>query len=119
MPAKLHHVSLEVAPDDADRFAELLGTIGFDAIAAPGALGDSVRWFDGGGTQVHLILTAGATVPALGHPAVAVDPYEPTLEALRERGFEVEPARELWGEQRAFVRAPSGHRLELMAAPPG
>jgi catechol 2,3-dioxygenase-like lactoylglutathione lyase family enzyme len=117
MPA-LHHVSLEVPPADADRLGELLAAIGFAAIDAPGPLGDAVRWFDGGGTQVHLILTEGATAPVLGHAAFAVSPFAEVVESLRAAGFEVEEARELWGERRAFVLAPGGHRFELMAAPP-
>ena len=114
----LHHVSLEVAPADADRFNDLLTAIGWAPVRAPGALGDAVDWYERGGTQIHLIRTEGATIPALGHPALVVDDFAPALEELRGRGFEVEEARELWGERRAFVIAPGGHRIELMAAPP-
>jgi len=63
-------------------------------------------------------VTEGATAPALGHAAFAVDDFAAVLAALGERDFEVEEARELWGERRAFVLAPSRHRPELMAAPP-
>ena len=114
----LHHVSLEVLPDDADRFDELLELIGFERVEAPEALGDSVLWFGRAGTQVHLIVTEGATAPVLGHPAFAVDHFEATISDLQARGFEFEESRELWGERRGFVLAPSGHRMELMAAPP-
>lgn len=114
----LHHVSLEVLPGDADRFVELLGAIGFERVAAPEVLGDAVLWYGREGTQVHLIVTEGATAPLLGHAAFAVDDFASTLEDLRERGFEFEESRELWGERRGFVLAPSGHRMELMAAPP-
>ncbi|MBA2522335.1 MAG: hypothetical protein H0V25_03290 [Solirubrobacterales bacterium] len=114
----LHHVSLEVLPENADSFGEVLEAIGFAPARAPGPLGDSVRWYERSGTQVHLIVTEGATVPALGHAAFVVDSFEAALAALREGRFEVEEARELWGERRAFVLAPGGHRLELMAAPP-
>jgi catechol 2,3-dioxygenase-like lactoylglutathione lyase family enzyme len=118
MPGSLHHVSLEVPPGEADRFGELLAAMGFAAIDAPDPLADAVRWFDGDGTQVHLILTEGATAPVLGHAAFAVAPFAEVLGTIRTAGFEVEEARELWGERRAFVLAPGGHRLELMAAPP-
>jgi catechol 2,3-dioxygenase-like lactoylglutathione lyase family enzyme len=118
MPARLHHVSIEVTPGNADRFGELLDAMGFDPIDSPEPLGDSVRWFDGGGTHVHLILTEGATAPALGHAAFAVTPFEQVVDAIRARGFEVEEARQLWGERRAFVLAPDGHRVEVMAAAP-
>lgn len=114
----LHHISLEVLPEDAERFAELLRGIGFESVQAPEALGDAVRWYGREGTQVHLILTEGATAPALGHAAFAVDDFAAAVDGLRRSGFAVEEARELWGERRAFVLAPSGHRIELMAAPP-
>jgi len=77
----LHHVSLEVLPDDAERFAELLGAIGFEAVEAPEALGGAVHWFGRAGTQVHLILTERATASALGHAAFAVDDFAATVEA--------------------------------------
>jgi len=38
----LHHVSLEVLPEDAERFAELLEAIGFEAVEAPEVLGGAV-----------------------------------------------------------------------------
>jgi len=114
----LHHVSLEVLPDDAARFGEMLGAIGFEPVEAPEALGGYVHWFGRAGTQVHLILTEGASAPVLGHAAFAVDDFDATVAGLRERDFEVEDARELWGEPRAFILAPSGHRLEVMGAPP-
>lgn len=114
----LHHVSLEVDPADADRFGEMLGVIGFEPVTVPEVLGDAIRWFEASGTQVHLILTEAATAPMLGHAAFVAPDFERALVDLGERGFEVEEARELWGERRAFVLAPSGHRVELMAAPP-
>lgn len=97
----------------------MLEAIGFQPAEAPLVLGDAVRWFERRGTQVHLIVTEGATVPALGHAAFVVEPFDEVVGALQARGFEVEEARELWGERRAFVLGPGGHRLELMAAPPG
>jgi len=63
-------------------------------------------------------LAEAATVPVLGHPAVVVDDFAATFSALEEAGHEVERHRELWGEPRAFVVIPGGHRVEFMAAPP-
>jgi catechol 2,3-dioxygenase-like lactoylglutathione lyase family enzyme len=114
----LHHVSIEVLPGDADGLGELLEAIGFERVEAPDALGDSVVWFGRKGTQVHLIVTEGATVPVLGHAAFAVDDFDAAVVAVRARGFTFDEAQELWGERRGFVLAPSGHRMELMAAPP-
>lgn len=115
----LHHVSLEVLPEDSGPFGELLEAIGFAALEVPAALGDAVRWYGREGTQVHLILTPEATAPVLGHAAFVAPSFEATIAELRDRGFAVEESRQLWGQRRAFVAAPGGHRLELMAAPPG
>jgi hypothetical protein len=114
----LQHVSLEVAPVDGERFAALLELLGFASTPAPEVLGDSVRWFERSGTQIHLILTDAATIPVLGHIAVVADDFSGTLERLGDAGFEVMEARELWGERRAFVTGAGEHRIELMAAPP-
>lgn len=119
--ALLHHVSLELEPADAARFGELLGLIGFDPIQAPATMGDDVRWFASaaGDTQVHLILIEDAVVPNLAHPAFVAAPFGDVLERLTGAGFAPEERRPHWGERRAFLRAPGGHRIELMAAPPG
>jgi hypothetical protein len=115
----LHHVSLEVLPGDRARSAEFWAALGFEAIPAPPEVAEYVSWFERSGTQIHLIHTPSATIPTLGHPAVVTPDFSATVERLREAGFEVEEARELWGEPRAFAVAPGGHRVELMAAPPG
>ncbi len=77
-----------------------------------------MTWLEREGHQVHLIHTDSATVPVLGHAAIVAADFDATLRALREGGFEVEEAQELWEERRAFAIAPGGHRVELMAAPP-
>lgn len=114
----LHHVSLELPASEADRFAEMLAILGYETLPVPDVLGDSVRWYERERTQVHLILTDGATVPLLGHAALVAADFHADVAALREAGFSVEDARELWGEPRAFILAPGGHRIELMASPP-
>ena len=114
----LHHVSIEVPPGEAERTVEFWGLLGFDQVEAPEALGDSVRWLERQGTQIHLILTEGHTAPALGHAAVVVPDHAAAKERLRGAGFEVEDTRQLCGADRAFAIAPGGHRVELMAAPP-
>jgi hypothetical protein len=114
----LHHVSIEVLPEDAERFGEMLGLIGFAEIPAPEALGGRIPWYEREGTQVHLIVTEGATAPALGHAAFVAQDFEANVAALEGAGFEVEQHMELWGEPRSFIIAPSGHRVELMKAPP-
>lgn len=113
----LHHVSIEVDPADADAFGQLLGAIGFEFLESPDPLGDAVRWYESDGTQVHLILTEAATAPVLGHAAFVAPDFDATLAAIGELGHEVQEARELWGERRAFVLAPSGQgAAELIPA---
>jgi catechol 2,3-dioxygenase-like lactoylglutathione lyase family enzyme len=63
--------------------------------------------------------TDSPTVPPRGHIAIVAPDFEPTVARLREHGFEVELRREHWGAPRALALAPAGHRVELMAAPPG
>ena len=114
----LHHVSLEVAPEDAERTVEFLGAIGFQPVPAPDAIAPYVTWLESGTTQIHLIHTPEPTTPALGHPAVVAADFDAAIGRLREAGFQVEDADELWGERRSFAVMPSGQRVELMAAPP-
>jgi catechol 2,3-dioxygenase-like lactoylglutathione lyase family enzyme len=114
----LHHVSLEVPPDQIEASVEFWGLLGFERIAAPEPIAAFVTWFERGGTQLHLIQSTDPTVPHVGHAAVVAHDFQGTFDRLTEAGFEVEEARELWGERRAFARAPGGHLVELMAAPP-
>jgi catechol 2,3-dioxygenase-like lactoylglutathione lyase family enzyme len=114
----LHHVSLEIPPAEAERSVEFWTLAGFTRLEAPPEIAEYVTWFERDAHQIHLIHTDGATAPALGHAAIVAPGFAATVAALRGAGFEVEDARELWGEPRAFALAPGGHRVELMAAPP-
>ena len=114
----LHHVSLEIPPEEAGRTIEFWSLLGFEEVPAAEVLGDSVRWLERDGTQIHLILTEGHTAPVLGHAAVVASDHAEAKQRLRGAGFEVEDTRQLWGADRAFAIAPGGHRVELMAFPP-
>lgn len=114
----LHHVTLETSAGGADRFAILLAAVGFGEVDPPAALSDGYRWFERGGTQVHLAVVAAPVAPPTGHAALVVAPLEPALERLSAHGFEVEERRRHWGARRVVVAAPDGHRVELMEAPP-
>jgi catechol 2,3-dioxygenase-like lactoylglutathione lyase family enzyme len=114
----LHHVSLEIAPGDVERTVEFFGLLGFKRIAAPDPIAPFVTWLEAGTTQVHLILTPEPTTPALGHPAVVASEFDSTVARLREAGFQVEQADELWGARRGFAVMPGGQRVEVMSAPP-
>lgn len=114
----LHHVTLEVAPEDVERSLELWSLLGFERVEAPAALAETFVWVEREGTQIHLERNGSPTVPPHGHAAVVVVNFERTVERLRGAGFEVRPGREHWGAARAKVLAPGGHQVELMAAPP-
>ncbi len=114
----LQHVSLEIAPAEADAAIGFWELLGFARVEAPEALGGYVTWVEREGTQIHLIHTDQAIVPVLGHAAVVVADFDAALRRLSEAGHEVIEARELWGARRAFAIAPGGHRVELMASPP-
>jgi hypothetical protein len=115
----LHHVSLEVRPEHVEACIACWELLGFERIEAPEALGGYVTWLERQGTQIHLIQSEAATVPALAHPAVVVADFEATFAALEQAGHSPERHRELWGEPRAFVTMPGGQKVEFMAAPPG
>lgn len=94
------------------------GLLGFQPAEAPEPIAPFVTWLQRDGTQIHLLHTEDATAPPLGHSAVVVEDFGAAAGGLRDAGFEVEDAQDLWGASRAFAIAPAGHRVELMAAPP-
>lgn len=114
----LQHVSIEIAPDQADAAVAFWALLGFERIESPEELGGYVTWLERAGTQIHLIHTDEANVPLLGHAAVVVEDFDVALERVTAAGHEVAETRELWGARRAFAISPGGHRVELMAAPP-
>jgi catechol 2,3-dioxygenase-like lactoylglutathione lyase family enzyme len=114
----LHHVGIEVLPDDVERTVELFEALGFERVEPPPSLAEGFTWVEREGTQVHLMHTEQPTVPPRGHLAVVAPDFEAALGRLRERGLEVERRSEHWGQPRALALAPGGHRIELMAAPP-
>jgi catechol 2,3-dioxygenase-like lactoylglutathione lyase family enzyme len=114
----IQHVALETARTDAHTAAAFWRLLGFEQVDPPPSLGDRAAWLQRGPTQVHLLWSDEPVAPPQGHVAVVVDDYDATLERLREAGHEVEPRTPHWGAPRAYVGAPGGHRVEVMAAPP-
>lgn len=116
----LQHVSIEIPAEEADAAVEFFALLGFYRVEAPAEIAPYVVWVERAATQFHLILTDrdSATVPTLGHAAVVVEDFDAACNRLASAGFEVARARELWGERRAFVIGPGGHRVELMETPP-
>jgi hypothetical protein len=114
----LHHVSIEVPPQDVEDCIACWELLGFKRLEAPEDIAKYVSWLERDGTQIHLIHSEAAVVPQLGHPAVVVEDFDATFAALEKAGHQVERHQELWGEPRGFVVIPGGHRVELMAAAP-
>jgi hypothetical protein len=92
--------------------------LGFARVPAPDPIAPFVTWLERDGTQIHLIHTAEATAPPLGHAGVVAPDFGAAVGRLRDAGFDVEDADELWGEPRAFAILPGGGRIEVMAGPP-
>ena len=114
----LHHVGIEVAPEDLERAVRFWQLLGFTEVEPPPTLADHYTWLERGGTQVHLMHEEAPTVPPRAHLAVVAPEFEATFAALQEAGFEVERHREHWVAPRAVAIAPGGHRVELMESPP-
>lgn len=114
----LQHVTIEVSSQSVDACVRFYALLGFERVEPPPSLAGRATWVERGGTQVHLMPVDDPVVPPKGHHAVLVDDYDATLAALRDAGFEPESRREHWGAPRSLVRAPSGHRVELMAGSP-
>jgi len=115
----VQHVALEVRPDDADAEARFWGLLGFDAVRVPDGIGDRALWLQAGTAQVHLFLVDDPVVPPRGHTAVVRTDYEAAQATLRGAGFAIDERARHWGAPRCFVTSPAGHRVEVMAAPPG
>jgi len=114
----LQHVSLEMRAADVPAAVAFWALLGFEPVPVPEGVRAGSAWVERDGTQIHLLVTEGAVAPPEGHTAVVVADYGATLERLAAAGYPAEPRRELWGAPRAFARAPGGHRVEVMSAPP-
>lgn len=116
----LHHAALETAEGDREALVAFFGLLGFAPVAPPPTLTlTNALWVERDGTQVHVLFADAAVVPPQGHVAVVCADYEAALRRLRGAGFAPDPREEHWGSPRCFVRAPGGHRVEVMAFPPG
>jgi catechol 2,3-dioxygenase-like lactoylglutathione lyase family enzyme len=114
----LQHVAHETRREDTEAVLAFWALLGFEPVEPPRTLAGRTHWVQRSGTQIHLLLTDVPVVPPAGHAAIVAEDYETTLAALRAAGHPVEPRAEHWGAPRAFVTDPSGHVVEVMAAPP-
>ena len=115
----IQHVALETREGDAEAEVRFWALLGFAEVDPPPALRGRSRWVERAGTQVHLLLADAPVAPPDGHVAVVAEDYDAAIARLRAGGLSPEPREEHWGAERAFVRSPGGHRVELMARGPG
>jgi catechol 2,3-dioxygenase-like lactoylglutathione lyase family enzyme len=119
----VHHAALETAPADREPLAAFFALLGFERVEPPEALRDRALWLERQGTQIHVLFADAPVVPRQGHVAVVAPDYDAAMERLEAAGFEPEQRTRYWPAHnpapRCFVRAPGGHRVEVMAAPPG
>ena len=113
----LQHVALEAAEGDREPLAAFFELLGFVRVEPPPTL-DGVIWLERDATQLHILFADDAIAPAQGHVAIVCPDYDETLTRIRTAGFEADQRRQHWGAPRCFVRAPGGHRVELMERPP-
>jgi len=116
---RLQHVALETRHEHVEAEIGFWALLGFEEVEPPGALAGRSVWLQRGDAQVHLLFARDPHPPPEGHAAFAAEDYEAVVAALRAASFDAEDREAHWGAPRCFVRSPGGHRVELMAAPPG
>lgn len=114
----IQHITLEVTPDEVEPHIALWALLGFELIETPEPLRGRAVWTRRGESHVHLLIDDAPVVPPRAHAAFVVEDWDRTLAALLEAGYETRPAMRLWDAERVYLRAPGGHRVELMSAPP-
>jgi catechol 2,3-dioxygenase-like lactoylglutathione lyase family enzyme len=115
----VQHVALEIRHDDLEACRAFYALVGFEEVPLPDErLVPQARWLQGGSTQIHLLFADDPVAPPQGHVALVVDDYDAALRRLRDAGFHPEDRERYWGSQRAKVRDPAGHVVELMEYPP-
>ena len=114
----LQHATLEVPKADWDACVAFWRLLGFEPMEPPASLRGKFAWVACEGTQIHLADVESPIVADVGHVAVLVRDFEGTVAELQGAGFEVRPGPSAWDAERAFVRDPVGHLIEIMSAPP-
>jgi catechol 2,3-dioxygenase-like lactoylglutathione lyase family enzyme len=108
----LHHVNVRV--DDLDAAAAFYeSAFGLQRIDRPDVMPGDGWWYDlGDGRQLHVSEGGGPGHASKQHFCLAVSDWGAAVDELRRAGVAVE-VRDATGQ--AFVRDPSGNRIELNA----
>jgi catechol 2,3-dioxygenase-like lactoylglutathione lyase family enzyme len=115
----IHHVALETRRSDVDAERRFWALLGFEEVDPPPTLRERATWVQREGTQIHLLYADDPFIPPQGHTAVVAPDYAEATARLRSAGIEIEERAPHWGAPRCVVLSPGGHRVEVMAAPPG
>ena len=114
----LQHVTFEVTREQVEPHLAFWAMLGYEEMETPEPLQGRAVWMRRGGSHVHLLLDEEPVVPPRAHAAFVVEDWDATLRALHAAGYESRPAMRLWECERAYLRAPGGHRVEIMSSPP-
>jgi catechol 2,3-dioxygenase-like lactoylglutathione lyase family enzyme len=115
----IHHVALPIRREDVEAEVAFWTLLGFSVVEPPASLRGRATWLQApDATQVHLLYTEEPVAAPRGHVAIVAPAFEATLAALSAASHPPEPRTPHWGAARAYVHSPSGHLIELMAAPP-
>ena len=115
----IQHVALEVRKRNVSECERFWSLLGFERVEAPASLHGRATWMERRGTQIHLLYATKPSSVRQGHVAVVVDDYDATFGRLIDAEWHPDPRPEHWGAQRAFVRCPAGHLVEIMEFAPG
>lgn len=114
----IHHVALPIRREGVEAEVAFWALLGFSVVEPPASLRERATWLQApDGTQIHL-LYADEAAACGGHIAIVVPTFEATLTALAAAGHPTQSRTPHWGAPRAYVHSPTGHLIELMAAPP-
>ena len=115
----IHHVALPTRREDVEAEVAFWALVGFSAVEPPPSLRERATWVQApDGTQIHLLYADEPVAASRGHVAIVAPAFDTTLAALDAAGYTTQPRTPHWGAPRAYVHSPSGHLIELMAAPP-
>ena len=115
----IQHVGLEVREEDVPACVAFWIVLGWREVPVPPGIVDHSTWLERTGFQVHLQLADEPVIPYHGHLALVDGTIDETVARIQDAGYELLERERYWGSRRVFTRCPAGHRVELMAAPPG